>query len=243
MLRPLKHPRLRLAVVSLNVGVLLLVLATWCFSYPAIAYLLPQTFYSRLWGMAYYRHASFLFNTHPSPRCPPFGLTYPASGYRESYHCWGVTLYRGQLAIHTARAEPPHYLATSAFQVGDGWMASLSPTTQFVLGPYYHPPTFSNAYGFHFSLRSTPDSVVHLRSIIIPFWMPTLLLAGIMYVLVRPHMGHYQYRRRQMKGLCPSCLYDLREHQSGQKCPECGTVIEKERGAGGKAGKLMTSPK
>jgi hypothetical protein len=33
-------------------------------------------------------------------------------------------------------------------------------------------------------------------------------------------------RRRQTKGLCPKCRYDLRAHRPGDKCPECGTPVQ-----------------
>jgi hypothetical protein len=36
-------------------------------------------------------------------------------------------------------------------------------------------------------------------------------------------------RRRPIPGLCPICRYDLRAHAPGQKCPECGTLIETPR--------------
>jgi hypothetical protein len=33
-------------------------------------------------------------------------------------------------------------------------------------------------------------------------------------------------RRKQSAGLCQVCRYDTRAHAPGQKCPECGTLIE-----------------
>jgi hypothetical protein len=48
------------------------------------------------------------------------------------------------------------------------------------------------------------------------------------------HGGAYglkKWRERRNLGLCPNCRYDLRAHQPGQRCPECGTVI----GSGSKA--------
>jgi hypothetical protein len=42
--------------------------------------------------------------------------------------------------------------------------------------------------------------------------------------------GHRIYRalqaaRSARRGLCPTCSYDLRAHQRGDRCPECGSVI------------------
>jgi hypothetical protein len=72
------------------------------------------------------------------------------------------------------------------------------------------PETFSRGYIFNV--------------LIIPYWAPTLLFAGL------PAFWLFQHRPRRLKpGLCPKCRYDLRAHAPGQKCPECGTLIETPR--------------
>ena len=63
-----------------------------------------------------------------------------------------------------------------------------------------------------------------LRCLRIPPWF---LLVG---PLVLPGVwvtGAIRRRRRCVgEVMCVKCGYDLRAHEAGQKCPECGTVIE-----------------
>jgi hypothetical protein len=58
------------------------------------------------------------------------------------------------------------------------------------------------------------------KAFTLPYWPPTLLFAAI------PLWWFLHTRRRATPGHCRQCNYDLRAHAPGQKCPECGTVIE-----------------
>lgn len=62
----------------------------------------------------------------------------------------------------------------------------------------------------------------HLRHTIIPIWYLAVLFAVCpIFTCVR---GFLRRRRRQRKGLCPECGYDLRGNVSG-RCPECGKPV------------------
>ncbi len=57
---------------------------------------------------------------------------------------------------------------------------------------------------------------------VIPLWIFPLIFAFI------PNLYLLQILRRQFRqnqGLCPTCRYDLRAHNPGDNCPECGTLI------------------
>jgi hypothetical protein len=40
--------------------------------------------------------------------------------------------------------------------------------------------------------------------------------------------GWWRRRRLPKEGHCRQCGYDLRAHAAGQRCPECGTMIERQ---------------
>lgn len=57
---------------------------------------------------------------------------------------------------------------------------------------------------------------------VLPLWMPIAL------TLVIPAWIAWNQRKKmqlESSSLCLKCRYDLRAHQEGQRCPECGTVI------------------
>ncbi len=59
---------------------------------------------------------------------------------------------------------------------------------------------------------------------ILPLWIPTLLFITL-FLSGRPLRFH-RGRKRKKLGLCVKCGYDLRA--SKDRCPECGTEIEKQ---------------
>ena len=59
-------------------------------------------------------------------------------------------------------------------------------------------------------------------TIILPFWIPTLILA-LAFSATRP-IHNRRRRKRKKLGLCAKCGYDLRA--SKERCPECGGTIK-----------------
>jgi hypothetical protein len=98
------------------------------------------------------------------------------------------------------------------------------PETQDQQYEVFHSRWLRNK-GFQVTLNSGqhyPNYSVQVFSISVPTWfiLPFLLIYPMLWL-------HAKIRRRQIcPGTCPSCHYDLRAHAPGQKCPECGTVIE-----------------
>ena len=71
----------------------------------------------------------------------------------------------------------------------------------------------------HYVIPGSPPADV--KSITIAYWLllpPTLILPTI--AIVR----HRRRRRRERGNLCPICGYDLRAHNTGDRCPECGVA-------------------
>jgi len=79
------------------------------------------------------------------------------------------------------------------------------------------------ALGFRFRLIDDID--YQFYEVVVPYWALVLTTGSLSAVLFR-HL--YLSRRRQKwaaEGRCAACGYDLRAHQPGQRCPECGTPI------------------
>jgi hypothetical protein len=63
---------------------------------------------------------------------------------------------------------------------------------------------------------------ISCTGIMFPIWPISILSAASLFWIL-------QQRRRKQRlvslGACSHCSYDLRAHQPGDKCPECGTTI------------------
>jgi hypothetical protein len=84
---------------------------------------------------------------------------------------------------------------------------------------------FGFAFIYDEFLPETPSGDYgHQWQLILPYPAVWLLSAAITAIF-----GFLWFRRRQQnrEGLCPRCGYDLRAHRPGQKCPECGTLIQR----------------
>jgi hypothetical protein len=49
--------------------------------------------------------------------------------------------------------------------------------------------------------------------------------ARVLLALIRVAWRKWRAARIARMGLCPQCSYDLRAHKAGQRCPECGRMI------------------
>jgi hypothetical protein len=76
-----------------------------------------------------------------------------------------------------------------------------------------------------------PDSwSVRIRAVRIPTWCVILLLSPPVVIKLRVMLHQKKIRRWIEEGRCAKCGYDLRAHEVGQKCPECGFSVPPRAG-------------
>jgi hypothetical protein len=74
----------------------------------------------------------------------------------------------------------------------------------------------ANRWGFNYDSREDPG--VRWWAVVFPLWLPTIFFA--LLPLARLALS-IRRRRRNRKGRCKNCGYDLRA--TPERCPECGT--------------------
>ncbi len=75
-------------------------------------------------------------------------------------------------------------------------------------------------WGINWKYSSIPTCRSDVQ-VVLPFWLLTAF-CGLLPALALYRM----IRQERHPGFCPNCSYDLRAHHSGQRCPECGMVID-----------------
>ena len=110
---------------------------------------------------------------------------------------------------------PPTILSTAWYQ------GRIDLRTKLLVGEFYRK---TNHYRDNASRETIRVIVGH------EFRFDLRLVA--FYSAILPVIWAYHFRRerrerrkRYLVGKCAVCEYDLRVHSSGQRCPECGTVI------------------
>jgi hypothetical protein len=109
--------------------------------------------------------------------------------------------------------------------------AALLGLTLFLLARFGNRVPRPHAKSYAFLLGAVTGILVSLLSVNyidhflqIPDPYGDVLCLGL-YAFFPAALAVLLTHRRLEPGLCPSCSYDLRAHQPGQKCPECGTLI------------------
>jgi len=74
---------------------------------------------------------------------------------------------------------------------------------------------------------ASKDKHTYVRGIIIPDWTILLVAAVIPVIRLRAWRQRKAKETRATLGCCTQCGYSLSAHSPGQKCPECGTLIQK----------------
>jgi len=83
--------------------------------------------------------------------------------------------------------------------------------------------------GAHTS-EDTVQTDYHRTQVAIPHSYATGLWFLLGLVMTRRWLRQRAAWGRCVKGCCVKCGYDLRAHAEGQRCPECGTVIQRRIG-------------
>jgi len=63
-------------------------------------------------------------------------------------------------------------------------------------------------------------------TLLLAFWSGTCVSLARLGWLFISAGRHADRRQRYREGLCTACGYDLRGNQFGERCPECGTLVE-----------------
>ncbi|MHC4445632.1 MAG: hypothetical protein ACYTF1_00350 [Planctomycetota bacterium] len=108
-------------------------------------------------------------------------------------------------------------------QTGPGEPATQNYRLNIILFRYTRVSSFFVDYSVK---KPFPAHHIHDRFIRLSIWVPLILLAIYPTVaFIRGPLRRYRLYRRERKGLCLNCSYNLTGNVSGV-CPECGKKIE-----------------
>ena len=140
--------------------------------------------------------------------------------WSRPYHQYALLSASGTMELSSKSWSYPTTLTTFEFQHEE--VSPYSHEFQWYSGGFSfdHPTIRTALWGSYYTYTSDKDTI----ALTLPHWF-------LISILLIPPMAWLAFgrarrqRRRLQRGLCPSCGYDLRMHQPGSRCPECGAAV------------------
>jgi hypothetical protein len=135
---------------------------------------------------------------------------------RSVFRIWAIQSLRGQIAVGTNFLIPSDPRSERiGLDVEDARQCS---TVQEHSHGFRYIAPVGWLCGFGFAFVNLHNRIVY-HAVGIPHWFLAVLLAVLPALYLRTIL---RSRKRDRKGLCPVCGYDLRA--TPDRCPECGTA-------------------
>jgi hypothetical protein len=139
--------------------------------------------------------------------------------YRVTLSLGSIIVSRSVLVGRTSNA------FSDDFDRSAGWSFQSQHQTTPIISPFTDEGSHRVVQwtGFDYIYRNTSRpsfGTLAFCRVVLPIWLPTLIASMPSMILLARYVRH---RHRMLKGLCPSCGYDLRA--SSERCPECGKQI------------------
>jgi hypothetical protein len=152
----------------------------------------------------------------PGPHGPTLGTCYGIySGRGRFYFVANYHIHAGEKAgWSTVPVANFHLMIASVFK----------PTHSANYFVFQHDTLVGEPFNGDVVDFTGPHDMLLQRDIIVPAWVPLGLCAGVCALLFLPIRHRWRTALRAREGLCLKCGFDLRAHQVGARCPECGMV-------------------
>jgi len=155
---------------------------------------------------------------------------------RSNTHLDNLWIGSGGRVINFRSFEGSFYFITYS---SPGSASGLQFSTQKPFrGNSYYAEDIDEATRFGFGISYLDRMGVPLKShrqlLGISFWW-FIVPSGLacVYSFIRRKKWKRLPAPLRREGVCVGCGYDLRMHMAGEKCPECGAVVEAAKGSGG----------
>jgi len=163
-----------------------------------------------LWPLSYFRYDRLAYRG-PDGGTSIFSLEGRFGASNGNYPYTRGEFNYGKFDLDAARAWESWSYTTSGEEATPGFRM------QWFLGCWYVTTTPGNTF--------YPAHIIHIP------YSYLALLSAIMPTIWLVTRKRRRRKDRLAKGLCLKCGYDLRAHQPGDNCPECGTVVKRAAGA------------